>query len=217
MLTVWSVLWGDKYPDEYPYILRDMVKRNLSTPHKFKCLTDHNLHGIDTVKPIENWHGWWQKLCLFGLATGPSLYFDLDVVITGDLDYLVPYTARALCAPANWGQSGHGGIQSSVMAWNGTLREPYQLFNYKSDSTRLWGDQEYLSELYGDNYTRLPRVYSYKYHCKSGLPDDCSVAVFHGKPDPHEVGDKWVKQARLYTPTHNVRTRSNLPNTLATA
>ena len=178
-----------------------MVERHLDAPHTFKCLTDKSIPGVVCVKPLKPWHGWWQKLCLFGQAEGPSLYFDVDVVITGSLDYLVPFTRNVLAAPANWGQSGHGGIQSSVMAWNGTLREPYQKFNYGVDSKRLWGDQEYLSELYGDNFIKLPGIYSYKYHCRNGLPGDCSVAVFHGKPDPHEVSDAWVKQARQFTQT----------------
>ena len=199
MLTVWSVLWGDKYDTEYVYTLKKMVEANLVEPHQFKCLTSHELPGIDTVQPAHYWHGWWQKLSLFEVAGGPSLYFDLDVVITGSLDYLVPYTSHVLAAPANWGQSGHGGIQSSVLAWNGTLREPPQAFDYFKDSKRLWGDQEFLSELYGDNFTKLPGIYSYKYHCTSGTPTDCAVVVFHGTPDPHEVGDEWVKQARSFT------------------
>lgn len=171
-----------------------MVERNLSVPHQFKCLTAHMLPDIDTVRPIQPWAGWWQKLCLFELAEGPSLYFDLDVVITGSLDYLEPYTQHALAAPANWAQSGHGGIQSSVMAWNGTLKEPYQKFNYPIDSKRLWGDQEFLTELYGDRYEKVPRVYSYKYHCRDRLPDDASVVVFHGKPDYPECFESWIKQ-----------------------
>jgi len=107
----------------------------------------------------------------------------------------VPYTLETLCAPANWGQSGHGGIQSSVLAWSGQLTEPFEKFDFAKDSKRLWGDQEFLSELYGDNYTRLPRIYSYKYHCMGKrLPLDASVVCFHGRPDYHEVSDDWVRQ-----------------------
>lgn len=209
MLDVWCVLWGEKYSADYVRVLKAMIERHLKTQHRFRCVTNKVIDGVDTVNPIKHWHGWWQKLTLFELARGRSLYFDLDVVITGELDYLVPYTRNVLAAPANWGQSGHGGIQSSVMAWNGTLREPYERFDYDVDSKRLWGDQEFLSEMYGENYTKLPGIYSYKYHCTTGLPTDCSVAVFHGKPDPHEVNDAWVKAARS-TSIQPCPTRSNL-------
>ena len=204
MLTVWSVLWGDKYPPVYAYRLRDMVARHLSAAHRFVCVTDQALDGAETVEPIEPWHGWWQKLTLFEMADGPSIYFDLDVVIVDQLDYLECYANRSkLAAPANWGQSGHGGIQSSVMAWNGVEKAPYNLFRYGVDDQRLWGDQEFLSELYGDDYEKLPGIYSYKYHCQNGPPSDCSVAVFHGKPDPHEVKKEWVTSAWRSTPTHS--------------
>lgn len=194
MLTVWSVLWGDKYHPGYVYALKEAVENNLSVPHRFKCLTDHSLPGIETVPAIMSWQGWWQKICLSSrdIAAGPCLYFDLDVVITGSLDYLVPYTEHQFAAPANWAQSGHGGIQSSVMAWNGKWHEPFNTLDYAIDSKRLWGDQEYLWELLGDDWVKVPRVASYKYHCRTGKPEQTSVIVFHGKPDPHEVKDPWI-------------------------
>lgn len=192
MITVYSVLWGDKYHPGYVYALKEAIEKNLTIPHRFLCITDHNLPGIECIKPIVPWHGWWQKLQLFGLADGPSLYFDLDVVILGNLDYLAPFTEQQFCAPANWAQSGHGGIQSSVMAWNGTLKGPFNDFDYPKDSKRLWGDQEYLWEYLGDNWIPVPGIGSYKYHCRDGMPEDMAVCVFHGKPDPHEVTDKWI-------------------------
>ncbi len=118
MITVYSVLWGDKYHKGYAYALRDAVKANLTIDHDFVCITDQDLPGITTIAPPVPYHGWWQKIGLFApqLASGPSLYFDLDVVITGNLDYLVEFTKHKLAAPANWANSGHGGIQSSVLA-----------------------------------------------------------------------------------------------------
>jgi len=181
MLTVWSVFWGNKYPLEYIYRLRAMVAANLAAPHRFRCLSDRAIDGIDCVQTTNHYIGWWQKINLFAIADGPSLYFDLDVVVTGSLDYLQEYTRLEFAAPANWGQSGHGGIQSSVMAWNGQWRQPVDRFDYQRDHKRLWGDQEYLTELRGDNFTRLPGVVSYKYHCRQGLPEDARVVAQGGR------------------------------------
>ena len=211
-LTVFCVYWGDKYDKGYVYALRDAVEVNLSVPHRFVCITTDYFKGIETRKPYAPYSGWWSKLNLFAprMATGPSLYFDLDVVITGNLDYLVEYTepkeyinhryniteVAYLAAPANWAQSGHGGIQSSVMAWGGNWTHPFDQFKsqWPDIRERLWGDQEYLWELLGDNWTRLPHVGSYKYHVSpaQAIPDDMAVCVFHGKPDPHEVTDPCI-------------------------
>lgn len=196
-LTVWCVCVGDKYPSEYVYALRDAVAKHLSVPHVFKCITTRKLDGIHTVTPYVPYQGWWSKIGLFAprVATGPSLYFDLDVVITGSLDYLVEYTQHEFAAPANWARSGHGGIQSSVMAWRGNWTRPYEEFapQWPGVSNRLWGDQEFLWEMLGDNWVRIPRIYSYKYHCQNQKrPEDMSVCVFHGEPKPMEVHDEWL-------------------------
>ena len=193
-ITVYSVLWGDKYHPGYVYALKEMVEKNLTIPHVFKCITKQKLPGIQTVNPVVPYRGWWQKIGLFHpmISKGPSLYFDLDTVIVGNIDYLADYTNSRFAAPANWAQSGHGGIQSSVMAWDGTWHDPFNWFKYSEDSSRLWGDQEYLWEILGDNWVKIPHVGSYKYHCRASLPEWMKVICFHGKPDPHEVGDQWI-------------------------
>lgn len=191
MIDVWCVFWGTKYHPGYVYALKRAVGEHLEEPHRFRCLTDRDLPNIETVRPPHAWPGWWSKLNLFAVADGPSLYFDLDVIITGGLDYLLPFARERFAAPANWAQSGHGGVQSSVMAWNGTWRDPEKRFDPDRDMARLWGDQEFLWELLGDDWTRIPHVYSFKYHCTSNLRGDEAVVVFHGKPDPHEAG-QWT-------------------------
>lgn len=191
-LTVWCVYWGDKYNKAYVYALKESVEANLTIPHRFVCITTDRLEGIETVLPKVPYQGWWQKTGLFypGLATGPSIYLDLDVVITGNIDYLTDYI-DTFSAPANWAQSGHGGIQSSVMVWPGNWYEPFEKFNYQIDSERLYGDQEFLWELLGDKWNKIPHVGSYKYHVRpaGNVPDWMRICAFHGKPDPAEVTD----------------------------
>jgi hypothetical protein len=180
------------------YALKEAVDKNLVLPHEFKCITTRKLPGINTVTPSIPYQGWWSKIGLFypGVATGPSIYFDLDVVITGSLDYLAEYTQHEFAAPANWARSGYGGIQSSVMAWRGNWTAPYEYIKpqWPDVVNRLWGDQELLWELLGDKWVRIPHVYSYKYHCCQGdkRPDDMSVCVFHGDPKPIDVYDEWL-------------------------
>ncbi len=193
MITVFCVCTGDKYDTGYVYALKEAVSKHLTVEHEFKCITEHDLTDITTIKPPVNYHGWWSKLGLFapGIATGKSIYLDLDVVITKNIDYLVEYT-DTFSAPANWAQSGHGGIQSSVMCWPGDWHLPFEKFDYEKDSKRLWGDQEFLWELLKDDWQKIPNVGSYKYHCRKNIPDWLNIMCFHGKPDPDEVKDSWI-------------------------
>lgn len=215
MLTVFSVCVGDKYHHGYVYALKEAVETHLSIPHEFKCITTDKMPGIVTVNPFVPYWGWWSKLNLFtpGMAVGPSLYFDLDVVITGSLDHLADFTDREFAAPANWAQSGYGGIQSSVMAWSGNWTAPFEYIKpqWPQVTERLWGDQELLWEMLGDNWVRLPGIYSYKYHCRNGQrPSDMAVCVFHGEPKPIDVTDSWLLP---YTQTLRSRIRQGTPNT----
>lgn len=194
MLTVWSVCIGTKYHPAYVYALRDMVRDHLTIPHQFKCITTRKMPGISCVTPFVPYQSWWSKINLFtpGMTSGPNLYFDLDVAICGSLDYLAEYANGPFAAPANWAQSGHGGIQSSVMAWNGNWTRPFNEIQWPQAVQKYWGDQEYLWDLLGDDWIRIPRVCSYKYHCRQSVPEDASVIVFHGDPKPLVVQDPWI-------------------------
>lgn len=211
MLTVWSVCVGDKYTERDVNILRSMAARHLDRPHRFRCLSDREIAGVDTFIPDEQWPGWWAKLLLFRYSSGQCLYLDLDTVIVGNLDRLL---SKQLSMPANWAQSGHGGCQSSVMSWDGdysfipdsfdvsllTAPERGNCGTYKDGN--LWGDQEFITQLMGDPGDRvipMPHVYSFKYHCRESLPADASVVAFHGEPKPSQVHDKWVAEARSST------------------
>ncbi len=88
-LDVFCVYWGDKYDVSYVYALQEMVKKNLTIPHTFKCITTQKIEGVHTVLPFVSYQGWWQKIGLFAprVAIGPSIYFDLDVVIERSINH----------------------------------------------------------------------------------------------------------------------------------
>ena len=214
MLNIWSVCVGNKYSDDYVIRLKKMVERNITTEHRFICLSDRAIEGVECFITPVDWPGWWQKLYLFTASNyygGFNLYFDLDVVIVGDVTRLV---SAPLSMPKNWARSGHGGCQSSVMSWGidcstiTRLFDPTKLsapangnYGYYGDKS-LWGDQEFITDVLGEPgevIEPMYGIYSYKYHCLNGPPDDAKVVCFHGSPKPHEVNEKWVKDARGYT------------------
>lgn len=212
MLTVWTICWGGKYSDYYVKRLQTEVALNLSHPHRFRCITDRDIEGVDCVPFSESYPGWWSKVELFKRQDGPNIWLDLDVVITGSLDWLVDkYGREPMAAPSNWAQSGHGGVQSSVMVWNpcGMTRKIFDL--YDPEDPRLnnwppttgmteagpavWGDQEWYTLLRDRGDIRVTPIVegvkSYKYHCRSGLPSDTRIVVFHGDPKPDRVKADW--------------------------
>jgi hypothetical protein len=103
MLTVVCLKWGTSFPAIHVNVLYAAVKRNLSIPFRFVCLTDHPVgiaEGIETM-PIpdmglepERWaYGWWAKLSIFKRGLFPDadvvMYFDLDVMIQAPLEPFV--------------------------------------------------------------------------------------------------------------------------------
>ncbi len=92
-LTVACLKWGTKYSVDYVNILYSMVRRHLSAPHRFVCLTDDPA-GIacETLPIVPNLPTWWGKLTLFNHPLpGRILYLDLDTVIVDGIDGFAAY------------------------------------------------------------------------------------------------------------------------------
>jgi hypothetical protein len=212
MLTVWTMCTGDKYSTEYVHRLQRDVGICLTLPHRFACITEHDIPGVDCVKPPTDFPGWFGKIGLFkpGFCADSNLWLDLDVVLTGELNNMVlEYAGCYFSAPKNWAQSGWGGVQSSVMLWQGGKGCHAETIYRNFDPARinwppisapgvLYGDQELCTELRDAGRLSVTHIEpelirSYKYHCRQGLPQGCKVVVFHGKPDPHEVSEDWFK------------------------
>ncbi|WP_341211847.1 glycosyl transferase [uncultured Limimaricola sp.] len=92
--------WGTKYGAPFINRLYGMVARNITPPFSFTCFTD-NREGIrgevncQDLPPLDvemprNSKGIWPKARLWGPKlgdlSGPVLFMDLDLVVTGSLD-----------------------------------------------------------------------------------------------------------------------------------
>lgn len=99
--------WGNLYGPEYVNVLFNAVRKNLTLPFRFVCLTDQfdGLHEDIEAFPIpdigctpEMWkHGAWPKLSVFGgnlyNLSGRALFIDLDTVVCGQLDHFFEFDA----------------------------------------------------------------------------------------------------------------------------
>lgn len=209
MLTVICVLrsGGDVYTPEWVRKLRDGVARNIKRPHRFACLSDVDV-PCERIPLQHDWPGWWSKVELFrpGVITGPTLYLDLDTVITGPIHVsnLAPDFAML---QSFWKADMVG---SGVMWFSGDnvphkvyekfAKQPkaYIAHHERHASGTYVGDQAFIHDALGPDIERINNymlgIKSYKMHCAKQLPLEASIVCFHGKPRPTEVDHDWMKK-----------------------
>lgn len=191
-MTVACVLRsGGRYDARWVRRLRDGVAEHLSLPHRFVCLSDTEVEGVDTVPLVEDWPGWWAKIELFrpDVFSGRVLFFDLDTEIVGSLDDLAGYDGpfAMLEDPLR-----DGGRCSGVMAWEaGRGRDIWSQFTPGAMASHR-GDQDWIAGSV-DRVDLLPRLYpgqmvSWRHHCGDGVPDGARVVYFHGEPKQDTLG-----------------------------
>lgn len=224
-LTVLCVRYGNRYGKEYVERLRNMVARHTTLDYEFACLTDdqHDIAGVRTIyQPAADYRKlWWHKVHMFDPSldiSGRILYFDLDVVISSNIDKLVKSYSKEFVGIKDFNRKFHAGykyLNSSVMTWiHGQESYVYTEFcKSKSTAMRLHGDQDWIWKIARDRISFFPDpwIQSYKWEIRSrehlvsrdgrrgfktqwdGAPAaECSVAVFHGEPKPQDLPDRYV-------------------------
>lgn len=134
MLTVSCVLTGDKYTEEDVYRLKRNVEENITLPHRFVCLSDRWVPGVENILLEPNDWGVWNKMFLFKHLRD-TLYFDLDVTIQHNIDSLVrtELTMIKCFWKPMWEDDTQYGrhntlLNSSVMSWKGDLSKIFDKF-----------------------------------------------------------------------------------------
>jgi hypothetical protein len=222
MTHIVCVKWGQLYGPEYVNHLYRAIERNTTLDFDFTCFTD-DFDGIDTEIacrgiPVKL-DGWWNKMYLFSNDLGITdriLYFDLDTVITGNIDKMLQFNdefaiLRDLYRARKSPQATQFG--SGVMAWQGgQFHQVWSDFykNFATNQKHGGGDQVYLQGVipvdkvvFWQDYMPDGQIISYKVHVrdipepKNVLPPEAKVVNFHGVPRCHfpEVRDlDWMKE-----------------------
>lgn len=194
-LTVACVLRsGGDFKPEHVQELRAGVRKHLLSDHRFVCLSDVAVPGVDTVPLPHAWPGWWAKICLFrpGIFSGRVLYLDLDSVVVGSLEEIASYNGR-LAMLSDFFEPEKPA--SGVMAWEaGEGASAYNLFvgDPRAVMGTLHGDQDWLARGLLLPPKRLQDLFpgqlvSWKRHCSAGIPEGARIVSFHGRPRPWEV------------------------------
>ncbi|MHA1809364.1 MAG: methyltransferase domain-containing protein [Candidatus Heimdallarchaeaceae archaeon] len=195
---------GKDFDKQYVLKMKNMISRNVKTKHKFVTLSDINISGIETVKLIKGYKGWWSKLELFRM-NGPVLYFDLDTVILDNIDSLanhvknLKYGSFEMLVPFNPLRKRRGKWASGIMAWHGDFS--YIFREYSPYNCRHKGDQDFIYDVLRQKKINInpinnsATVFSQKRHCREGVPVEAQIICFHGPQKPHKSDEKWVKEA----------------------
>lgn len=225
------VIHGDTYDWNYVERLYSMLNKNISQGIRLHVYTEaHRQVPAPMIKhALDDWgiggpkHGWWYKMQLFDTSkfAGPLLYFDLDVVITGNIDWIYQKSLRWFWTVRDfkylWRCHDHS-INSSVIWWDNTKTEHVWSAFKQQKLEKLVktykGDQDFLKDVMTLDMCRFlesDRVLSWRWQCKDGgydfkyrrylepgtgtrCSEKTSVLIFHGKPKPHELKDPMILQ-----------------------
>lgn len=227
------VIHGDSYSWVYVERLWSMLNRNLSFPVRLHVWTEKNrpVPAPFIKHELVDWQGisgpkkaWWYKMQMFDTRNfqGQLLYFDLDVAIVDNIDWIVYSDRKYFCClrdfkylwRPNW-----NGINSSVMFWD-TARFSY-IWNAFSQSDPLEisgefpGDQDFLTSVlplddrrfFNEEYIKswrwqifdggldIKNRRPYRPGAGAVLSKNTKIIVFHGRPKPHEIVDPVIQQS----------------------
>lgn len=162
MITVACVLRQDGkvgYDATWVDKLQNAVKRHLTIPHRFVCLSDCAVE-CERIPLGSLGSGYWAKLQLFqaGLFDTPVLYLDLDTLICNNIDELVE---RCLEQDkfVMWRDPDYNISSSAIMFWSGdysgifnsyALNHTWYEDRYSTanqGAERLVGDQAVISSM----------------------------------------------------------------------
>ena len=177
--------WGTRYPSEEVNIMRAMVDRHLSVPHKVHCVTDDPA-GLDegiVVHPLVDLGvpGNLRKLQSFsedflGLKGEYVVCCDIDMVIVGSLDFLADDPEKDFVIVQNWKRGKFSNANSTLYRikvgtrthlWEGILddlaSDDPKAYSRKKSSDQAWIGRNATSP----DYFPEGKVVSYKFHCNA--------------------------------------------------
>ena len=232
MVNILTLKWGVLYSAEYVNRVYRGVKRNLKREFRFVCVTD-DPSGLDPAidaQPFPAMPDWYHpnarysrwpdiyiKLFVFapGFAKleGPTLFLDIDQIITGDLDCFFDYKPGEFCIIHNWVPLRMRLFRpmpfvgnSSCFRFDAGGKSHYIFEKFKSESDDAMNpeifctEQMYMTHAVGhDKVNWWPEnfVRSFKRTCTWPWPlnhflmprmkPDTKILCFHGSPTPTQA------------------------------
>ena len=231
-VNVLCLKWGTMYSAGYVNRLYRGVKAHLHRPFRFVCVTDDPsglVEGVD-AQPFPppppgwtpnarypDWPSIYVKLLVFekGFANleGPTLFLDIDQIITGDIDCFFDYKPGEFCIIHNWIELRKRIFRASPMIGNSSCfrfdageKSDYIYRKFLSEivdaiDPRLYRtEQAYMTHAVGlDKVNWWPEYFvrSFKRSCTWPWPLNhffaprfkagTRILCFHGAPSPEQA------------------------------
>jgi hypothetical protein len=213
MITVLAVLRsGGVYTPEWVTLLRDGIRRHSTAPHRFVCLSDVDVPGVEVMPLRHDWPRWWAKVEMFAPwneVLGRTFYVDLDTVPVNNIDDFLRYSGEACIArDFNFGVPSQLAVNYAPGAyrhlWDAFMSDPE---GWMADGDRMisphFGDQVLMTKAHMPRPSVfwqdvLPgQLVSYKVDCRGGvLPSNARLVALHGKPKQCDFPEHhWISKA----------------------
>lgn len=221
-VNVICMKWGDRYGPHYVNNLYAGVKKHLHRPFRFVCVTDNPnglAEGVEAVpipeRPdVPKWPNVFLKLLMtadgFADLQGPTLFCDIDIIITGDIDCFFDYKPGKNIIIHNWVEWRKQLFRKRPDIGNSSVfrfeagKSQYICDKFLSEKERAMDrsifctEQAYLTHAMKEQYWWPEQwVRSFKRHSQRPfplnfilppkLPKDTRILVFHGRPDPDQA------------------------------
>lgn len=200
MSTVACVLrTGGIYTPEWVRKLALGVQTWTSPTPRIVCLTDMDTRalemaapGVEAVGLKQDWPGWWSKLELFRVFTGPVLYLDLDTLVVGPLDELVAYDGPLAMLRDFYHPTRPA---SGVLAWHGDYTHLYERLVKTGpgpERRRMdhWMENEVEPVFLQDEFP--DQIVSLKAHARKAAPEGARLVCGHGRPRLSDQAAGWA-------------------------
>jgi hypothetical protein len=204
------------------------VKKFANQSFQFVCFTNETILGLDSgietrEFPIHSSKGVLPRLYMFskdaGLFGHQVLCLDLDLVITGRLDTLMNYRGL-FCTRASFQDPTKvdGDIMSfwanrtnEMLFWDSFLKDIEGVEEYTQGQERKW--MQLIAGDWADRWITPGEIVSYRRHARDWeeVPKGVSIVSFHGRPKPHQITKKWLKE--YWSCEKRGETRKNEPIT----
>ena len=177
-INVICVKEGTKFDSDYANILYLMVKRHLTIPFDFICLTESSQGLYKEIKVINledrSIKGWWNKCLLFkpDLLTGSCLYLDLDMIILKNIDeFLIENQyLNILSNPISLNGKIYNKINSSMMFWDTKVKDLNKIyFQYITNKKYYDTFKPSMYQQIGDQKVIIESKINYKFFPKNKI------------------------------------------------
>lgn len=186
---------GGDFRPEHVYAIEDMCNKYIEQ-HEFDfyCLTDLTDMRCNIIPLERNLSTWWSKLELFK-HIGPILYFDLDIMITSNIDHIISKLLQyKFCGLKDQSPYRPDEINSTIMYWQGDMSWLFKDFIKDPESymKEFSSDQVYITNKVESNRVFIQslapgEIVSYKMNLDHGTNFDSrkhKIVFFHGLPRP---------------------------------